>query len=75
MPRLKIKELRDMSDDELKSRLNDLRSELTHAEMERVKGTIKKESGKMKYLRRDVARILTLLNERHKGINIKGKDK
>lgn len=75
MPRLKIKELRDMSDDELKSRLNDLRSELTHAEMERVKGTIKKESGKMKYLRRDVARILTLLNERRKGINIKGKDK
>ncbi len=75
MPRLKIKELRDMSDDELKSRLNDLRSELTHAEIERVKGTIKKESGKMKYLRRDVARILTLLNERRKGINIKGKDK
>ncbi len=75
MPRLKIKELRDMSDDELKSRLNDLRAELTHAEIERVKGTIKKESGKMKYLRRDVARILTLLNERRKGINIKGKDK
>ncbi len=75
MPRLKIKELRDMSDDELKSRLNDLKAELTHAEIERVKGTIKKESGKMKYLRRDVARILTLLNERRKGINIKGKDK
>jgi large subunit ribosomal protein L29 len=75
MPRLKIKELRNMSDDELNSRLNDLRAELTHAEIERVKGTIKKESGKMKYLRRDVARILTLLNERRKGINIKGKAK
>ncbi len=64
MPRLKIKDLRAMNDDELKARLSELRAELAHAQVERSKGTIKKESGKMKYMRRDIARILTILNER-----------
>ncbi len=64
MPRLKIKDLRAMNDDELIARLSELRAELAHAQVERSKGTIKKESGKMKYIRRDIARILTILNER-----------
>ncbi len=64
MPRLKIKDLRAMNDDELKTRLSELRAELAHAHVERSKGTIKKESGKMKYMRRDIARIITILNER-----------
>jgi large subunit ribosomal protein L29 len=64
MPRLKMKDLREMSDDELKAKLSELRSELARAQVERSKGTIKKESGRMKYMRRDIARILTLLNER-----------
>jgi large subunit ribosomal protein L29 len=64
MPSLKMKDLREMSDDELKAKLSELRSELARAQVERSKGTIKKESGRMKYIRRDIARILTLLNER-----------
>ncbi len=67
MPRIKIKDLRAMSDDELNSKLSELRAELAHAQIERSKGTIKKESGRMKYLKRDIARILTLLNERKRG--------
>jgi len=64
MSRLKMKDLREMSDDELNAKLSELRSELAHAQVERSKGTIKKESGRMKYMRRDIARILTIINER-----------
>ncbi|GBC74297.1 MULTISPECIES: 50S ribosomal protein L29 [Candidatus Nitrosocaldus] len=76
MARLKLKDLKALSDDDLKAKLSELRSELAKIMVDRAKGTIKKESGKVKYMRRDIARILTILGERsRRGAEGNGKDK
>jgi large subunit ribosomal protein L29 len=64
MARAKLKTLREMSNDDLTGKLTDLRTELSKIRSEGAKGTLKKQTGSVKYVRRDVARILTILNER-----------
>lgn len=63
MARMKMKTIRQFNETDLKDRLGQLRSELTKLRIESSKGTLKKESGKLKPLRRDIARMLTRLNE------------
>jgi len=63
MTRLKMKTIREFNETDLKDRLGQLRSELTKLRVEASKGTLRKESGKIRPLRRDIARILTRLNE------------
>lgn len=63
MTRLKMKTIRELNETDLKDRLGQLRSELTKLRIESSKGTLRKDSGKVKPLRRDVARVLTRLNE------------
>jgi len=63
MTRLKMKTIRELNETDLKDRLDQLRSELTKLKIESSKGTLRKDSGKVKPLRRDVARVLTRLNE------------
>ncbi|HEY6166126.1 MAG TPA: 50S ribosomal protein L29 [Nitrososphaeraceae archaeon] len=64
MARAKLKTLREMSNVDLSGKLTDLRTELSKIRSEGAKGTLKKQTGSVKYVRRDVARILTILNER-----------
>ena len=64
MARAKLKTLREMSNDDLSGKLMDLRTDLSKIRSEGAKGTLKKQTGSVKYVRRDVARILTILNER-----------
>ncbi|MGA9169716.1 MAG: 50S ribosomal protein L29 [Nitrososphaeraceae archaeon] len=64
MARAKLKTLREMSNDDLSGKLTDLRTDLSKIRSEGAKGTLKKQTGSVKYVRRDVARILTILNER-----------
>ena len=64
MVRAKLKTLREMSNNDLSGKLTDLRTELSKLRLEGAKGTLKKQTGSVKYIRRDVARILTILNER-----------
>jgi len=66
MTRLKMKTVREFNETDLKDRLGQLRSELTKLRVEASKGTLRKESGKVRPLRRDIARILTRLNEMKK---------
>ncbi|MBI1829138.1 MAG: 50S ribosomal protein L29 [Nitrosopumilales archaeon] len=66
MTRMKMKTIRQFNETDLKDRLGQLRSELTKLRIESSKGTLKKESGKLKPLRRDIARMLTRLNEMKK---------
>lgn len=66
MTRMKMKTIREFNETDLKDRLGQLRSELTKLRVESSKGTLKKESGKLKPLRRDIARMLTRLNEMKK---------
>ena len=63
MTRMKMKTIREFNETDLKDRLDQLRSELTKLRIESSKGTLRKESGKVKPLRRDIARMLTRLNE------------
>lgn len=64
MGRIKIKTLREMSDDDLVSKLSELKADLAKLKIETAKGTIRKKSGVVRYKRRDVARVLTILRER-----------
>ena len=63
MTRLKMKTVREFNETDLKDRLDQLRSELTKLRIESSKGTLRKDSGKVKPLRRDIARVLTRINE------------
>jgi large subunit ribosomal protein L29 len=63
MTRIKMKTVREFNEIDLNDRLGQLRSELTKLKIEASKGTLRKDSGKVKPLRRDIARVLTRLNE------------
>lgn len=63
MARLKMRTVRELNETDLKDRLDQLRSELTKLRIESSKGTLRKDSGKVKPMRRDIARVLTRLNE------------
>lgn len=64
MARLKLKTLRDMNDQDLADKLSELKADLAKLNLERSKGTLKKQTGNIKWLKRDIARMMTLLNER-----------
>ena len=66
MTRISMKTVRELNENDLQERLQELRSELTKLKVESAKGTLRKESGKVKPLKRDIARILTRLNELRK---------
>lgn len=66
MARMKLKDLRKMGDDELTGKLMELKADLEKLKIESAKGTLRKQSGKMRYHRRDIARMLTILGERGK---------
>ncbi len=60
---MKITQLRDKSIDELQSRERDLREQLFKLRFQRATGRMENPS-KMRQVRREIARIATLLNER-----------
>ena len=63
MPHLKNKTIRELNEKDLGDRLKQVRTELFKLRIESRKGTLRKESGKLKPLRKDIARILTRINE------------
>ena len=63
MGHLKNKTIRKFNEKDLRDRLEQLRTELFKLRVESKKGTLRKESGKLKPLRKDVARILTRIKE------------
>jgi large subunit ribosomal protein L29 len=67
MARVKLKTLQEMNQTDLKEKLSELKSELLKLKSERAKGTLKKETGSIKWVRRDIARILTILEEKRRG--------
>jgi large subunit ribosomal protein L29 len=64
MARNKTKTLREYNDADLREKLHDLKADLAKLRSEGSKGTLKKETGVIRWKRRDIARVLTLLNER-----------
>ena len=63
MGRIKMKTIRELNKNDLEERLQQMRTELTKLRVDAAKGTLRKESGKLKPLRKDIARIMTRLGE------------
>ena len=63
MARISMKTVRSLNEKDLQDKLQQMRSELTKLRVDASKGTLRKENGKLKPLRKDIARILTRLNE------------
>lgn len=61
---MKAKQLRQLSREELEEKLRELRVELARLMGKRARGTLGKESGKVRMVRRDIARVLTVLREK-----------
>lgn len=66
MAHFKMKTIRELNETDLKGRLDQLRTDLVKLNVESAKGTLRKDSGKIKPLKRDIARVLTRLNEMKK---------
>lgn len=64
MPKLKSDELRKLNDEELQDRLFELRAELVKLKSASARGTLRKETGKIRAMKRGIARMLTIINER-----------
>ena len=64
MPRLKTKTLREMNNQDLSDKLAEIKTDLGKLELEKSKGTLKKQTGNIRWLRRDIARMKTIMNER-----------
>jgi len=58
-----MKTIRELNEKDLKSKIQETRSELGKLRVDGSKGTLRKESGKIKALRHDIARMLTRINE------------
>lgn len=66
MTRLSMKTIRELNEKDLKSKIQESRSELAKLRVDSAKGTLRKESGKLKPIRHNIARMLTKLNEMEK---------
>ncbi len=63
MTRLKMKTINALNEKDLLDRLQQRRSDLNKLKIDSAKGTLRKASGKIKPLKRDIARILTRQSE------------
>jgi len=66
MTRISMNTIKQFNEKDLKSRIQETRSELKKLRVDRAKGTLRKESGKLKPIRHDIARMLTRINEMKK---------
>jgi ribosomal protein L29 len=61
---VKAKNLREQDSDQLRDRLFELRGELMKLSGLAARGMIQKQSGKIPRIRKDVARVLTIMKEK-----------
>jgi len=65
---MKTRELKDLTVEELRQRHEEARQELFNLRVQKATGQLEKAT-RLQVLRRDIARILTLLREREKAGN------
>ncbi len=63
MVHLKNKTIKELNEKDLQDKLIQLRTDLKKLRIESSKGTLRKESGNLRPKRRNIARILTRMNE------------
>lgn len=64
MARVKLRTLKEMNNNDLEDKLAELKADLAKLNLEGAKGTLKKQTGNIRWMRRDIARIHTLIKER-----------
>jgi len=65
---MKAKEIRSMSKEDLNAKLEELRKELMKINAQIATGTTPKSPGQAKQIKKNIARILTILNEKPKEV-------
>ena len=63
MASLRNKTIRELNQKDLQGKLEEIRGDLSKLRVESKKGTLRKESGKLSLLRKNIARIMTRINE------------
>ena len=63
MTKISMKTIRNLNEKDLRSKMLDNRTDLAKLRVDSSKGTLRKESGKLKPIRKNIARMLTRLNE------------
>ena len=63
MAMLKMKSIRELNEKDLRDRVEQMKTELSKLQTENAKGTLRKETGKIRKVRKEIARLLTRLNE------------
>jgi len=66
MPLLRTKEIRAMDAETIEKKLSELRDELMHERGVAAMGGAPPNPGKIRALRKNIARILTIMSEEHK---------
>ncbi len=66
MAKTKMKTIKEFNEKDLRDRLQQARTELGKLKLDGAKGTLRKQSGKLKPLRHSIARMMTRLNEMKK---------
>ena len=64
MARIKVKTIRELNDQDLSNKLSELKADLAKLTLEKSKGTLKKQTSNLRWLKRDIARMKTIQNER-----------
>ena len=68
---MKSQEIRDLSTQEIRTRLNDAREELMRLRFQQAMGGLT-DFTRLRYTRRDIARLNTILTERERAENREG---
>ena len=63
MAMLKMKSIRELNEKDLRDRIEQMKTELSKLQTENAKGTLRKETGKIRKVKKEIARLLTRLNE------------
>ena len=64
---MKAKDIRELTDDELRAKLDEGRKERLNLRLQQSTAQLEKPS-RIRELRRDAARMLTVMNERKRGV-------
>ena len=63
MAMLKMKSIRELNEKDLRDRIEQMKTELSKLQTENAKGTLRKETGKIGKVKKEIARLMTRLNE------------
>ncbi len=63
MSRISMKTIRQLNESDLRQRIQEARGDLGRLRTDGAKGTLRKESGKIRAIKKDVARMMTRLSE------------